>query len=423
MLKDRRDYENEDDVDLTEMIQEYSQDNELRRKIDALKKQKEEEKKASQPISVLDQLAGMKKEEPFKVAQDRVADGQGIPDIRVDDTMVDKTRVGFEENDDKTLVIMGKKQRAQYASAFDEGLEEEHSTTQFNKDDTSYDYDDETQEDATADDVEEDDDDNLLSHIMEHRKEKANSEDEQDNTKMNKIITYVIIGIIAVCVLVGAFFGVKYVMNTFMGNNKSKPTETVKPQKDPSKEQDDITDKPSDSEDAKPKKSLKDNSAKIAQLNKQLDLYQSQLDGVKKDKDSVQKDVDAAQKELNGYSSLITQAATYQQQASDQKSNVDKAKEKLDDANVDLQNAKDDAAKKIAQAAVDEANAQWLKAKGSYDDLNAKAKEKNDEYNTKSTAAKKKRDDANAKLQDLKDKQDVLEKNIASLTTELGKYQ
>lgn len=421
MLKDRRDYENEDDVDLTEMIQEYSQDNELRRKIDALKKQKEEEKKASQPISVLDQLAGMKKEEPFKVAQDRVADGQGIPDIRVDDTMVDKTRVGFEENDDKTLVIMGKKQRAQYASAFDEGLEEDHSTTQFNKDDTSYVYDDETQEDATADDVEEDDDDNLLSHIMEHRKEKANSEDEQDNTKMNKIITYVIIGIIAVCVLVGAFFGVKYVMNTFMGNNKSKPTETVKPQKDPSKEQDDVTDKPSDSEDAKPKKSLKDNSAKIAQLNKQLDLYQSQLDGVKKDKDSVQKDVDAANKELDGYKSLVTQAATYQQQAND----ISVANDALKKANIALQNATDDATKRAAQAVVDKANAQLQAALqyGSYDDLLAKAQEKNDEYNTKSTAAKKKRDDANAKLQDLKDKQDVLEKNIASLTTELGKYQ
>lgn len=421
MLKDRRDYENEDDVDLTEMIQEYSQDNELRRKIDALKKQKEEEKKASQPISVLDQLAGMKKEEPFKVAQDRVADGQGIPDIRVDDTMVDKTRVGFEENDDKTLVIMGKKQRAQYASAFDEELEEEHSTTQFNKDDTSYDYDDETQEDATADDVEEYDDDNLLSHIMEHRKEKANSEDEQDNTKMNKIITYVIIGIIAVCVLVGAFFGVKYVMNTFMGNNKSKPTETVKPQKDPSKEQDDVTDKSSDSEDAKPKKSLKDNSAKIAQLNKQLDLYQSQLDGVKKDKDSVQKDVDAANKELDGYKSLVTQAATYQQQAND----ISVANDALKKANIALQNATDDATKRAAQAVVDKANAQLQAALqyGSYDDLLAKAQEKNDEYNTKSTAAKKKRDDANAKLQDLKDKQDVLEKNIASLTTELGKYQ
>lgn len=427
MLKDRSDYENEDDVDLTGIIHEYEQDNELRRKIDALKKQKEEEKKASQPINVLDQLAGMKEEESLRPSRDQGMSKQGIPDIRVDDTMVDKTRVGFVGNEDKTLVIMGKKQRVQYDSAFDEDLED-NRTTSFNKDDDDYfDYDDEFQEDPeieeTTEEDEEDDDDNLLSHIKEHRKEKANKEDdgeEQDNTKMNKIISYFIIGFIVICVLVGAFFGVNYVTKTFFGNHdKSKPTETTKPKKEPQKEPS-VVDKPSKKEEAKPIKNLKDNSAKVAQLNKQLDLYQSQLDTVKKDIVSVNNDIDAANKELDGYKELITQAATYQQQAND----IKIANEALKQANTTLENASSDAEKQAAQVVVDKANTQLQTAlqNGSYDDLLAKAKEKNEEYKTKSTAAKKNRDDAKEKLQDLQSKQDSLENNIASLTTELGQY-
>ena len=41
----RRTAGNDEDIDLSGMINEYSQDNELRKKIEELKKQKEEEKR------------------------------------------------------------------------------------------------------------------------------------------------------------------------------------------------------------------------------------------------------------------------------------------------------------------------------------------------------------------------------------------
>ena len=41
----RRNTGNDEDIDLSGMINEYSQDNELRKKIEELKKQKEEEKR------------------------------------------------------------------------------------------------------------------------------------------------------------------------------------------------------------------------------------------------------------------------------------------------------------------------------------------------------------------------------------------
>ena len=104
----------DEDVDLSGMINEYSQDNELRKKIEELKKQKEEEKRMyasrqqeTSQGSIFDNISDTGS---FK-RTDTQKQG-GIPDIRVDDTQLDKTRVGFDDAPayDKTLVIMNPQQ-------------------------------------------------------------------------------------------------------------------------------------------------------------------------------------------------------------------------------------------------------------------------------------------------------------------------
>lgn len=428
MLKDKRDYENEDDVDLTGMIHEYSQDNELRRKIDALKKQKEEEKKASKPRSVLDELAGVSEHDTYQKSDNSIKSEQGIPDIRVDNTIIDKTRVGFEDDNDKTLVIMGQKQNGAYDSAFDTKSLDENRTTLFDMNDANnFDYDERIQE-AEGDELEEeeeDDDDNLLSRIKERRRDKNlakhkedseedDEDEEHDNVRMNKIITYVIIGIVGIGVIVGAFFGVKYILGNFLGGDSNKPAETTKP-----KDKDKGKDKEDDGNDVnqtKPKEDINDNSAKIAQLNKQLETYEGQLKSVKSDIESAQKDYDSADKELQGYNDILSQANTYQQQAKALEDAVYKAKQAL-------QNAQDDAAKTAAQDALDKATTQY---NNNFTNLVAKSNEKNNEYNSKSSAIKaanEKKNAADSKLQELKDKKSGIEDNIASVTTELGKYE
>ena len=109
----------DEDVDLSGMINEYSQDNELRKKIEELKKQKEEEKRMyasrqqeTSQGSIFDNISDTGS---FK-RTDTQKQG-GIPDIRVDDTQLDKTRVGFDDAPayDKTLVIMNNKTKASSA--------------------------------------------------------------------------------------------------------------------------------------------------------------------------------------------------------------------------------------------------------------------------------------------------------------------
>lgn len=58
--------------------------------------------------------------------------------------------------------------------------------------------------------------------------------------------------------------------------------------------------------------------------------------------------------------------------------------------------------------------------------IQLKSNEKNNEYNSKSSAIKaanEKKNAADSKLQELKDKKSGIEDNIASVTTELGKYE
>lgn len=105
-----------DDVDLTGIINDYSKDSELRRKIEEMKRQKEAQTTASasprnQEENAINPLTGEKFHSPIFEDKKASTEKKAIPDIRVDEEELAKTRVGFvDDANDQTLVIMnGKK--------------------------------------------------------------------------------------------------------------------------------------------------------------------------------------------------------------------------------------------------------------------------------------------------------------------------
>ncbi len=221
--------------------------------------------------------------------QKEMIKNSGIPDIRVDDTIIDKTRVGFEDQPayDKTLVIMDNKTRA---SMLDE-------TKVLNTKNVSMLSEDEELEEDTADEEtddivyedENDDDDNLLSLINKRKKKKEekkdndeedddeeSEEDEEKTQKMNKIITYVIIAIVGICIVVAAFFGVRYALSNFLGgSDKDKTVEKNDPEKDDDKKPAETPkDDSENDEENNGSVNIETNKAEIARLEKQLEQYE-----------------------------------------------------------------------------------------------------------------------------------------------------
>ena len=396
----------DEDVDLSGMINEYSQDNELRKKIEELKKQKEEEKRIyasrQQEISQGSIFDNISDTGSFK-RTDTQKQG-GIPDIRVDDTQLDKTRVGFDDAPayDKTLVIMNNKTKA--SSADQTQIFGEDQTAVFHAEDVQeYDDSDEEVDEAEEDIYEEDDDDNLLARIKEkkQRKEEAkrnmrqddeDDEEEDDSdksTKMNKIITYVIIGIVGICIIAGAFFGVKYALSNFLGGSDDKDKVTDKNKTDTTDKNNGKTETnttPNDSDDDK-KNEIQTNQAEAAQLQKQLDQYESQLDEVNKELAAAKKDKTAAQSELDSYKELLNNAVLLKTQAEEIGTLLNTVNElaKYKDSTVPEEKTQYDAALK----AYNDACAKY--GVSDYNEALQKSNTANEDYNTKAQAAEQKR--------------------------------
>lgn len=442
----RRTAGNDEDIDLSGMINEYSQDNELRKKIEELKKQKEEEKRiyaskqesSAAGSSIFDSIS-----ETGTFKRPEAVKQGGIPDIRVDDTQIDQTRVGFDDDPayDKTLVIMNNRNKA--SSADQTQIFGEDRTAVFHTMDAQeYDDSDAEEEDAEEEIYEEDDDDNLLARIKEkkQRKEEAKRKLEQDDdeeededdpgksAKMNKIITYVIIGIVGICIIAGAFFGVKYALSNFLGGSDDKEKTTDKSgtgSKD--KEQNEgnkqTNTNPSDDEDEEKKNEIKTNQAEAAQLQKQLDQYESQLKDVEKDLAAAKKDKDAAQSDLDSYKSLYNQAIQLTSQAQEVKSALDKVNEKQ----TAVDNETDPEKKTALQNELSVLNEQYqaLLSKygaASYNELYTKSQQANNDYNTKAQAAEQKKSAAESSISSLENRKLELESKIADTTTKLNEY-
>ena len=432
----RRTAGNEEEIDLSGMINEYSQDNELRKKIEELKKQKEEEKRIyesrqQQPSqsSIFDSIS-----ETGTFKRPEAAKQGGVPDIRVDDTQLDKTRVGFDDDPayDKTLVIMNNKSRASSADqtqAFDQDR-----TTVFHTE-NAYDYNDsDAEEEETEEELyEEDDDDNLLARIKEkkQRKEEAKRNSHQDDedddeeeddpgksAKMNKVITYVIIGIVGICIIAGAFFGVKYALSNFLGGSDDKEKTTDKSDtgtKDIDKNDNSETNKPTESD---AEKNIQTNQAEAAQLQKQLDQYESQLKDVEKDLAAAIKDKAEAETELKSYSSLGDNASKLTGQANTVKPYADafnKVKEYI--------SSEDDEKKDQYTTAY---NALQSALAGTdfktYEELQEAANAANSTYNSKVQAAEQKKSTAESSISSLENRKTDLESKIADTTTKLNAY-
>lgn len=442
----RRTAGNDEDIDLSGMINKYSQDNELRKKIEELKKQKEEEKRiyaskqesSAAGSSIFDSIS-----ETGTFKRPEAVKQGGIPDIRVDDTQFDQTRVGFDDDPayDKTLVIMNNRNKA--SSADQTQIFGEDRTAVFHTMDAQeYDDSDVEEEDAEEEIYEEDDDDNLLARIKEkkQRKEEAKRKLEQDDdeeededdpgksAKMNKIITYVIIGIVGICIIAGAFFGVKYALSNFLGGSDDKEKTTDKSgtgSKD--KEQNEgnkqTNTNPSDDEDEEKKNEIKTNQAEAAQLQKQLDQYESQLKDVEKDLAAAKKDKDAAQSDLDSYKSLYNQAIQLTSQAQEVKSALDKVNEKQ----TAVDNETDPEKKTALQNELSVLNEQYqaLLSKygaASYNELYTKSQQANNDYNTKAQAAEQKKSAAESSISSLENRKLELESKIADTTTKLNEY-
>ena len=423
------------------MINEYSQDNELRKKIEELKKQKEEEKRiyaskqesSAAGSSIFDSIS-----ETGTFKRPEAVKQGGIPDIRVDDTQLDQTRVGFDDDPayDKTLVIMNNRNKA--SSADQTQIFGEDRTAVFHTMDAQeYDDSDVEEEDAEEEIYEEDDDDNLLARIKEkkQRKEEAKRKLEQDDdeeededdpgksAKMNKIITYVIIGIVGICIIAGAFFGVKYALSNFLGGSDDKEKTTDKSgtgSKD--KEQNEgnkqTNTNPGDDEDEEKKNEIKTNQAEAAQLQKQLDQYESQLKDVEKDLAAANKERADAQAELDSYKSLGDEASKLTGQAN----TVKRYAEAFNNVK-DYESSEDNDKKAQYDNAL---NALKSALAGtnftSYEELQSAADAANSNYNTKTQAAEQKKSAAESSISSLENRKLELESKIADTTTKLNEY-
>lgn len=261
--KENNKYNQKDE--LNDIINDYSQDSDLHQKIKEMKKQKEEQEaifKASQ--SDINPLTGNKYqssifEEPKKTSSfaNISADTQAFEinkDKFVDDTM------------EKTLVIMNGK------TTLEPSNEEEQ------EDDLIFVEDGDEEEEETE---------NSKFHLFPKRKIEDGEENEvkemdaEKSKKINKIITYVIIIVIAFIILGGVFIGAKAVLNKFKKPNSSEITTQKLPQSGHTTKPTEVPNKSEESTENEDKNVI-DNSAKISALKEQKSIYEKKKKNAEK---------------------------------------------------------------------------------------------------------------------------------------------
>lgn len=255
----------QDEFDLSKMIDEYESDNGLRDKIEALKKEKqlEEMKKheeAADEQKVVDELKlhsalyvdpSPKSEKDIENTAEHAA--MNIIDADVDKTMI----AGPNINDvDKTLVIMDNQKQKSYGIQMDE------------------------QEDASLEDIDEErpeeyiDVEDLEDFIPKDKEKKSRW---KDFDKKNKMIAYICIGIATVCVIGLCVFA----WNIFVPGDdteKKDTDKTTETDKDKDKDKDTNKDNPTtNTPDNNQTNNQPDNSVEIAEINGQIDVYTRNL--------------------------------------------------------------------------------------------------------------------------------------------------
>lgn len=270
-------YENNE---LNDIINDYSQDTDLHQKIKEMKKQKEEQEaifKAQQ--NDINPLTGNKYqssifEEPKK--------SSSFANISADTQVFEKNKDKFvEDATEKTLVIMNGK------TTLESSNEEEEQ-----EDDLIF-----------VDDEEEEETEKPKFHLFPKRKNEEEEENEveeidtEKSKKVNKIITYVIIFVIALIILGGVFVGAKAILNKFKKPNNSEITTEKLPQSGNTTRPIEVPNKSEDTE-ANGDKNVIDNSAKISSLKEQKSIYEQKKKNAEKRIKELQAEIKKETKEL-----------------------------------------------------------------------------------------------------------------------------
>lgn len=265
----------DDDLDLSSIINEYEEDSVLRQKIEKMKQQKAQEEaleKETRSIDSSRSALNVKKEVQSPLPKDEDVINKSTF-LDADDS--DKTReinVNGEVNHDvdKTLVIMDNQHSFDSTLKEEKAQEEDESILVY----ANHEVD---EEEITEEDIEE---------FLGEEEIKKNAKKEIDPKKMNKMITYVISGVVGLCLLVGVGFGLKFAMDSFGGNEKASDSETIKDndtskdtEKDKDKEPNNDAQKPNDvpEKEEPPKPQSVDNSVKIAEINGSIKANNEQI--------------------------------------------------------------------------------------------------------------------------------------------------
>ena len=188
----RKDNSNDEVYDLSDMIDEYEEDSELRKKIEAMK-QAQQNNDAYEANSTYEQEEEPQIYEAF-TRKSYASQNEDSEEANV-----------YEEADfDKTKVVM---ERPRYEEA-----EQEEADSVY-----LYDNHEVVEEEITEDDINE--------FLGENKQKKSNDKPSMDPEKMNKIVTIVIISIVSLCLIIGIGFGIKAM---FFNSDETPVTDNTK---------------------------------------------------------------------------------------------------------------------------------------------------------------------------------------------------
>ena len=397
-----------DDADLKDLINDYGSDEELRRKINEMKKQKEEQ------VSVQQKGA----QEPV----DDVKKVSSMQNITVDD--VEKTMIASRgENPEETLVIMdGKKNSYNTAEPSDEAddlgktivrpLHEIQEEDELDLEEEDLEDEEDLDDEEVIEEVEEEEDEEVEERKKAKKPKKAKKNDEQKN----KIITGVIIAIIALLIIGGIIFGV----TKFMGkDDHKKPDDKVTDVKDQDNKKEDV-----DQEDVDDHNQSQDIAAKISALTKQKETYIIEKTKAEERLASAQKDLDAAKAELKVLDKDLLPKSKQANKAVDQylKGEYKEANEAYQTKKKELDDATDET-REQKQAEYEEALERHNAAVAEFNRLSEEASSYTTDYHEKSNAVKAEIDSATKLVGEYKSTISTLEDQIDDIELELKNLQ
>lgn len=241
---------NEDEYNLSDMIDEYEEDSDLRQKIEAMKQQRDQSNHA-----VWESMDTMKGEAN--------ADNEAQSD---DEDQIVRSSF-LDEAAEKTQIM-------ERGSLYDRPSVHEENDSVYLYDNREVD-----EEEITEDDIEE---------FLEDRDKGKLSAPSADVNKMNKVITGTIIAVISVCLVVGIGYGVKTLIGsgetpaTEQSDPKKPDTTDKDPEKKPDKDPDEQGKDPNEGPSVDKTKRIAEIKGMINANNNQIEVYNQQLAEAKK---------------------------------------------------------------------------------------------------------------------------------------------